>query len=167
MRLTLITSAFLFPGVVVAQVVSQNASISPEGEKRVVRHVMLKDERGADVLVEQHLIEIDNGDYLYLPASQPQATKELEERICASMGSHVSKSAISRWSPETLGGGTCRDDHPVDIPDVAQPQAGALFINAIAPGNYVVPVNQNSAHRGSASYRLDSAELASTIELVR
>jgi hypothetical protein len=114
MRLTLITCGFFLPGIVVAQIVSQNLSISPEGEKRVVRHVTLKDELGAEVLVEQHLIELDNGDYLYLPDSQPQATKDLEERICASMGSRVSRSAVSRWSPETLGGGTCRDDRPIN-----------------------------------------------------
>lgn len=157
MRLMLITGILTFPIVATAQVISQHASVSANSERTVVRHVMLKDEHGVDVLVEQKLIELQNGDYVYLHDSQPQATKDLDERICASMGSSASHSAVSRWSPETLGGGVCRDEHPVEPAVRAKRNAEAIFIQAIAPGSYVVPAGQNSAHRGSANYSLDSA----------
>jgi len=138
-------AAAAFPALVIAQVTQQSASITPEGEKRVVRQVILKDERGMDVLVEQHLIELENGDYLYLHNSQPRATRELDERICASFGSQISRGSVIRLSPDTLGGGACRSESPVD-PSAATPQGTrAPYLQAVAPGNYVVSANQNSA----------------------
>jgi len=157
MRYLLPLAAAALPALVIAQVTQQSASISPEGEKRVVRQVILKDEHGMDVLVEQHLIELDDGDYLYLHSSQPRATRELDERICASFGSQVSGGSVIRLSPDTLGGGACRSESPVD-PSAAAPQGTrAPYLQAVAPGNYVVSANQNSVHRGTSTYRLDSA----------
>jgi hypothetical protein len=110
MRYLLPICAAVLPVVAVAQVTQQSATLSPEGEKRVIRQVVLKDEQGMDTLVEQHLIELENGDYLYLHGSQPRATQELDERICASAGMEVSKGSVVRISPETLGGGQCANN---------------------------------------------------------
>jgi hypothetical protein len=114
MRYLLPLAAAAMPALVFAQVTQQSTSISLQGEKRVVRQVMLKDEHGMDTLVEQHLIELKNGDYLYLHTSQPQATRELDQRICASFGSQVSEGSLVRLSPETLGGGACRTEPLVE-----------------------------------------------------
>jgi hypothetical protein len=156
MRYLLTLCATALPALAAAQVTHQSATISPEGEERVVRHVILKDEQGMDTLVEQHLIELENGDYLYLHGSQPQATQELDERICASFGANVSKGSVVRLSPETLGGGSCHTEVPLEPSTSANAATRAPYLSAIAPGNYVVPVNQNSVHRGTSSYRLDS-----------
>jgi len=114
MRYLLPLAAAAMPVLVFAQVTQQRASISVEGEKRVIRQVILKDEHGMDTLVEQHLIELANGDYLYLHGSQPRATQELDQRICASFGSQVSQGSLVRLSPETLGGGACRTETLVE-----------------------------------------------------
>jgi len=114
MRYPLPLAAAAMPALAFAQVTQQSTSTSLEGEKRVVRQVILKDEHGMDALVEQHLIELENGDYLYLHTSQPEATRELDQRICASFGSQVSKGSLVRLSPETLGGGACRTETPVE-----------------------------------------------------
>lgn len=156
MRYLLPLCAAALPTLAAAQVTQQRATISPEGEKRIVRHVILKDEQGMDTLVEQHLIELENGDYLYLHGSQPRATQELDERICASFGSNVSKGSVVRLSPETLGGGACRTEVPVEPSTSAPSGRRAPYLQAVAPGNYVVPANQNSVHRGASTYRLDS-----------
>jgi len=114
LRHILLFCATTLPTLAAAQVTHQSVTISAEGEKRVVRHVILKDENGIDTPVEQHLIELENGDYLYLHSSQPRATQELDERICASFGARVSKGSVVRWSGETLGGGSCRVDIPLE-----------------------------------------------------
>lgn len=144
MRYLLPLAAAAFPALVMAQVTQQSASVSSEGEKRVVRQVILKDEHGMDVLVEQHLIELENGDYLYLHSSQPRATRELDERICASFGSRVSRGSVIRLSPDTLGGGACRSESPEDPSSAAPQENRAPYLQAVAPGNYVVSANQNS-----------------------
>ena len=165
MRYLLPLAAAAMPALVFAQVTQQSASMSLEGEKRVVRQVILKDEHGMDTLVEQHLIELENGDYLYLHTSQPQATRELDQRICASFGSKVSEGSLVRLSPETLGGGACRTETLMEPSSAAPHGNRAPYLQAVAPGNYVVPANQNSVHRGTAMYRLDSASTVSS-ELV-
>jgi hypothetical protein len=114
LRHLLLFCAATFPTFAVAQITHQNVMVSPEGEKRVVRHVILKDEHGIDTFVEQHLIELENGDYLYLHGSQPRATRELDERICAIFGATVSKGSVVRLSTETLGGGSCRTEVPLE-----------------------------------------------------
>jgi hypothetical protein len=118
-----------------------------------------------DTLVEQHLIELANGDYLYLHSSQPRATQELDQRICASFGSQVSQGSLVRLSPETLGGGACRSETLIE-PSAASPRGNrAPYLQAVAPGNYVVPANQNSVHRGTSMYHLDAASTVAS-ELV-
>jgi hypothetical protein len=92
-----------------------------------------------DTLVEQHLIELENGDYQYLHGSQPRATQELDERICASSGSNVSKGSVVRLSPETLGGGACRTEIPVEPSTSAPSGTRAPYLHAVAPGNFRSP----------------------------
>jgi len=155
MRYLIPICAAVLPIVAIAQVTQQSATISPEGEKRVVRQVVLKDEQGMNTLVEQHLIELENGDYLYLHGSQPRATQELDERICATSGMEVSKGSVVRISPETLGGGSCRREVPLEPSASATSEIRVPYLRAVAPGNYVVPANQNSVHHGDSTYRLD------------
>jgi hypothetical protein len=104
--------ALALPALATAQVTQQSVTNSPEGEKRVVRQVMIKDELGRNTLVEQHLIELENGDYIYLHGSQPSATQDLDARMCASFGMTVPRGAIVRISPETLGAGSCHRETP-------------------------------------------------------
>jgi len=119
--------AAVVPNLGVAQIIHQSVTISPEGEKRVMRHVILKDEHGMDTLVEQHLIELENGDFLYLHGAQPRATQELDERMCASFRSRVSKGSVVTFSPEALGGGSCRTEVPLGLDVIQRNDSPGVF----------------------------------------
>jgi hypothetical protein len=112
MRYLFALCALAMPALATAQVTEESVTSSLEGEKRVVRKVMIKDEQGRNTLVEQHLIELENGDYIYLHGSQPSATQDLDARMCASFGMTVPRGAIVRISPETLGAGSCHRETP-------------------------------------------------------
>jgi len=145
----------ILPVTTFAQVVDKTIVSDTYGEKRLSRTVVIKDERGLDTTVKQNLIELENGDLLYIHAAQPQSTRDLDVRICRSQHPEATVLPIAILGPETLSGIGCH--MPLSDDDDVAPRAGSRLpsIQAIAPGPYAVPVNQNSIHVGRVSYRSD------------
>ncbi|UPG88647.1 hypothetical protein L2Y96_14620 [Luteibacter aegosomaticola] len=143
----------LIPSIAFSQIIDQQVISSHPGEKRITRHVVIKDEHGLDTVVEQNLTELPNGDLLYIHDAQPQPTRDLDARLCEAMGENATVVATLILGPDTLSSVACH--MPAPDGDLASKQTGARAptIQARAPGPYAVPVNQNSVHRGQVNYR--------------
>jgi hypothetical protein len=179
-----VLASLAFPAMSFAQIVSEHEALSDTREKLIIRSVWVTDSTGTNVLVEQILKPLPNGDLLYSRDIQPQATLDVERQLCESSGMSVFPGGMEIWGPETLSGGSCHRDlsDRTDVRDLLKnapsgnegvgdstqgytsegpPYAdlasvAAPYIQVRAPHDYVVPVGQNSLYQGLSVYQKPS-----------
>ena len=114
MKSIAVTLLLVAPTLISAQVVSQKAITSPQGEPLVERMVFLPDPQGKQVLVKQVLKPNEDGSFTYIPALQSSETLKFDQDFCARVGGVASFTSQGVLGKDTLFGVSCLS--PATVP---------------------------------------------------